>query len=355
VCGFEWCISKSRGTVTLTPTHTLSCCLARRYFRSILQHLCLVQDNHINRPKIYRLIEEVVSQIVLRRDGGDPDFRGHFDLDVERCLQGDDSGPAKHQAVAAVERQLETERKNRVESELRLKAQWEAKFRDQEAYIQQLQSSGVMATPAKSMSASPGTPAAQLAPGTPGVEIRPPPPPPPPGTPGFTGGPPPPPMPPGMGGPPPPPMPPGMGGPPPPPMPSGMGGPPPPPPMPGMGGPPGPPPPPGMFGAPGPPGFPGGLPPGMTAKVIHKPKAKMKKLRWKKIMPIKLKDTIWEGLDESTVGNLVSFDALEAAFGPQKKKEGALSTPDAKKAAKPKKEVVQVGARPREACLLCSH
>jgi hypothetical protein len=93
----------------------------------------------------------------------------------------------------------------------------------------------------------------------------------------------------------------------------------------------------------------------MTAKVIHKPKAKMKKLRWKKIMPIKLKDTIWEGLDESTVGNLVSFDALEAAFGPQKKKEGALSTPDAKKTAKPKKEVVQVGARPREACLLCSH
>lgn len=301
-----------------------------RYFLSILQHLCLITDNHVTRPRIYRLLEEVVSQIVLRREGADPDYRGHFEIDVERCIQGEEDGGAKQQAVAAVERQLETERKNRVESELRLKAQWEAKFREQEEFIKQLQASGSVATPgpAAPPGSVPGTPAA---PGTPVVEVRPPPPPPPP--------------PPGMGGPappPPPPPPPGMGVPPPPPPPPGMGGPPPPPPPPGAPG--APPPPPGMFGPP-PPGFPGGgLPAGMAPKVVHKPKTTMKKLRWKKIVPIKIKDTIWDGLDETTVGNLVSFDALEAAFGPKKKKEGAMSTPDAKKkAAKPKKEVVQVG------------
>src|SRR5690606_2304066 len=64
-----------RSVVSATP--------AEPYLLSILQHLALIRDDHMVRPKYYRLIAEAVSQIVLQRGGLDPDFQGHFSVNVE--------------------------------------------------------------------------------------------------------------------------------------------------------------------------------------------------------------------------------------------------------------------------------
>lgn len=41
------------------------------------------------RPAYYKLIEECVSQIVLTKNGYDPDFRQtHFNIDVQPLIEG---------------------------------------------------------------------------------------------------------------------------------------------------------------------------------------------------------------------------------------------------------------------------
>ena len=44
-------------------------------FLSIMQHLAFIRDEEGVRTCYFRLIEECVSQIVLHKDGSDPDFR----------------------------------------------------------------------------------------------------------------------------------------------------------------------------------------------------------------------------------------------------------------------------------------
>ena len=43
---------------------------------------------HVRRPQYYKLMDECVSQIVLRKGGVDPDFHytRKFDLDVEHMI-----------------------------------------------------------------------------------------------------------------------------------------------------------------------------------------------------------------------------------------------------------------------------
>jgi len=332
---------------------------AAPYFLSILQHLALISDNHITRPRIFRLLEEVTSQVVLQRDGIDPDYRG-FSLDVDQYISVDQDTIAAQQqelqqVITGQKEQLLKEQKGRVEAE--------AKIRDQDKTIKELQNgrqhamvvgAATIGSPAVATPGTPavaGTPAMGASPADLAVRAAPPPPPapPPPGTPaGAIPPPPPPPAPPGAGFAPPPPPPPMPGGagipPPPPPMPPGMGGPPPPPMPPGMGGPPlppglGPPPPPGLagFGAPA-------LPPGMAPKPKYTPKAKMQPFRWKKVQPRQVQGTVWEGLDESDMGDIVDFGELEKLFDKtsKAKKAGAGAQVETKKDAKPKKEVVKV-------------
>uniref|UniRef100_UPI00359027B3 protein diaphanous homolog 1-like n=1 Tax=Myxine glutinosa TaxID=7769 RepID=UPI00359027B3 len=57
-------------------------------FLSIMQHLLLVRNDYYVRPQYLRLIEECVSQIVLHRNGLDPDFRStqKFCLDVDNLI-----------------------------------------------------------------------------------------------------------------------------------------------------------------------------------------------------------------------------------------------------------------------------
>ncbi|XP_078246866.1 protein diaphanous homolog 3 isoform X2 [Pogona vitticeps] len=66
---------------------------AERSFLSILQHLLLIRNDYYVRPLYFKLIEECVSQIVLHRNGVDPDFsyRKRLDMDfshlVDICVE----------------------------------------------------------------------------------------------------------------------------------------------------------------------------------------------------------------------------------------------------------------------------
>lgn len=122
-----------------------------------------------------------------------------------------------------------------------------------------------------------------------------------------------PPPPPPPGGGPPPPPPPGGGGPPPPPPPGGG---PPPPPPPGGGGPP-PPPPPGGGGPPPPPGMGGPPPPALPKKKKIVPGHKMRNFNWNMINVRKIKDTVWEELDDEHVK--LDIPAIEDAFALREK------------------------------------
>lgn len=256
---------------------------------SIVQHLAFIRDEEGVRSAYYRLVEECVTQIVLHRDGCDPDFRStrRFDMKVDHLVeQLKKESHAKGQTMALeYQKQLDealTE-KHKLEAEL---AQSRAKIEDLQKFGNQGDPSkkgGLMVVPGLNEVIGRG----QL------------PPPPPPGP----GGPPPPPPPPGMGGPPPPPPPPGMGAPPPPPPPGGFRG-PPPPPMPGGGGPRPPPPAPG-FGPPPPPGAPrmpsNILPHGMTLrKASIKPDAQTKRLQWNKVTPQRMSEkSVWVKLNKN--------------------------------------------------------
>uniref|UniRef100_A0A7N6BMV7 Diaphanous related formin 1 n=1 Tax=Anabas testudineus TaxID=64144 RepID=A0A7N6BMV7_ANATE len=290
---------------------------AESHFLSLLQHLLLIRSDYLARPQYYKLIDECIAQIVLHKNGADPDFKcRHLSISVEGLIDNmvDQIKVETSEAKAIeLEKKLDAELMARQELQVELKkleGDYEQKLRDLSQEKEQLFSSKQdIITHCVSTSLqieklskdleeaktkvvtvtvpvpTPGLPAPPPAPPLPGQNAGVPPPPPPPPLPGHTGihiAPPPPPLPghacsfgpppppplpgmpvappppplPGMGPPPPPPLP-GMGPPPPPPLP-GMG-PPPPPPLPGMGPPP-PPPLPGM-GPPPPPPPPGG--PGM--------------------------------------------------------------------------------------------
>ncbi|XP_043112945.1 protein diaphanous homolog 1 isoform X2 [Puntigrus tetrazona] len=287
---------------------------AEALFLSLMQHLLLVRNDYMARPQYYKLIDECTAQIVLHRNGCDPDFKCRkFDLDVGHLIDNmvDQTKVEISEAKATeLEKKLDAELTARHELQVELKkmeADYEQKVLDlstekeklgKEKTDQEKENNGLQSEigqlkekienlskdlkeakekaaqvpvappPGKSTSSVPPPP-------RPGEACLPPPPPPPP--PGQTGMPPPPPPPPLPGGPglPPPPPPPPLPGapglpppPPPPPLPGAPGMPPPPPPPPLPGAPGMPPPPPPLPGAPGmppppppPPGMPGMPPP----------------------------------------------------------------------------------------------
>lgn len=287
---------------------------AEPLFLSLLQHLLLVRNDYMSRPQYYKLIDECTAQIVLHKNGCDPDFKCRkFELEVGHLIDNmvDQTKVEISEAKATeLEKKLDAELTARQELQVELKkleADYEQKLLDLSAEKETLgkekgeqeKENKVMqseinllkekieklskdlkeakakvitvhvpvAPPPRPGEASLPPPPPPL----PGHTAMPPPPPPPPlpGGPGFPPPPPPPPLPGAAGMPPPPPPLPGAAGfpppPPPPPLPGGPGLPPPPPPLPGGPGmPPPPPPPPGMAGMPPPPppmGGPGMPPP----------------------------------------------------------------------------------------------
>lgn len=292
---------------------------AEPHLLSLLQHLLLVRSDYMVRPQYYKLIDECTAQIVLHRNGCDPDFKYRkFDLDVGFLIDNMvDQTKVETSEAKAIElkKKLDAELMARHELQVELKkmeADYEQKVlelsaekdtlgkekSDKEKENQGLQSEisqleekieklSKDLEDAKTKVITVQVPVAPPAPPSTGPSHSslpppprpgeaclpgpPPPPPPPPPLPGQSSmmPPPPPPLPGGPGMPPPPPPLPGAPGmpppPPPPPLPGAPGMPPPPPPLPGAPGmPPPPPPPPGMPGMPPPPppmGGPGMPPP----------------------------------------------------------------------------------------------
>ncbi|XP_056625199.1 protein diaphanous homolog 1 isoform X1 [Triplophysa dalaica] len=291
---------------------------AEPHLLSLFQHLLLVRSDYMVRPQYYKLIDECTAQIVLHRNGYDPDFKCRkFDLDVGYLIDNmvDQTKVEISESKATeLEKKLDAELMARHELQVELKkmeADYEQKVldlsaekdtlgkekSDKEKENQGLQSNitqlkekieklskdleeaktkvitvhvPVAPPPPPSTGQSHSTMPPPPRPGEASLPGPPPPPPPPP-LPGqsFMMPPPPPPLPGAHGMPPPPPPPPLPGAhgmpPPPPPLPGAPGMPPPPPPLPGAPGmPPPPPPPPGMTGMPPPPppmGGPGMPPP----------------------------------------------------------------------------------------------
>ncbi|XP_036403759.1 protein diaphanous homolog 1-like isoform X2 [Megalops cyprinoides] len=287
---------------------------AESHFLSLLQHLLLIRNDYLARPQYYKLIDECIAQIILHRNGSDPDFKcKHVKVDIEGLIDNmvDQSKVASSEAKASeLEKKLDAELTARHELQVELRkmeGDYEQKVQELSSEKELLGSQKLerekenqallsqitqlkeqidqlskdleeaktkvitVTVPVPSPAAPPPGPPvpmhATIAPPTPL-----PPPPPPPPLPGQTGVPPPPPPPPlpGQPGlpcpppppPPPPPLPGQTGIPPPPPLPGQPGLPPPPPPLPGGPGMPPPPPPlPGGPGIPPPPPMAPGMPP----------------------------------------------------------------------------------------------
>ncbi|CAJ0935843.1 unnamed protein product [Ranitomeya imitator] len=319
---------------------------AEQLFLSILQHLLLIRSDYDARPQYYKLIDEVVSQIILRKNGADPDFKckrldidieGHIDhyIDKEKVetseakardlvkkldaeitsrhelqvemkakesdfelkisdLQGEKQTlDSEKQQVVTEKQKLETEVSHLSESVTKLTKELEDTKKEM-ATISSFRCRTAAAASTTSSrrriwrSTTPPPPPLPPSMGGPALPPPPPPifglsgPPPPPPFPGTFGGPPPPPPFPGA----PPPPPPFPGAPPPPPLPGGLGGPPPPP---FPGGPGIPPPPPAFGGPPPPPGFggwgapaPPALPFGLEPKKDYQPGVQLKRPNWSK-------------------------------------------------------------------------
>lgn len=291
-------------------------------FLSILQHMSFIRDDENVRAAYYKLIEECVSQIVLHRNGLDPDFRAtrRFDLKVDELLS-----ELKQESVSKSE-SVAKEYQKQLEEALTTNQKLEAELAQAKCKLDEIARNGGIVPQVKGLPTVPGLEAVIA-----GGPVPPPPPPPPPGA----------------AGPPPPPPPPMMigGGPPPPPPPPGMG-PPPPPPPPGMGGPP-PPPPPGFALGPRPPvSNLQQLPFGMTLKKTLKPEVQTKRLQWNKLTPNKMsenslwvrlnksdrniKETVLKGLEEHFAVKQIRKRALESGVDKPAKKEKELKILDQK-------------------------
>ncbi|XP_027029138.1 protein diaphanous homolog 1 isoform X2 [Tachysurus fulvidraco] len=364
---------------------------AEGYFLSLMQHLLLVRNDYLIRPQYYRLMDECIGQIVLHRNGCDPDFKcRNLQLDIEALIDNmvdktkveiseakatelekklDAELTARHelqvefkkmegnyeQKVQELSAEKEAIGKEKVGKEKenqelcgeisQLKEKVEKMTKDLDEAKRKISAQSDLSAPASlphkptPLPSQTGMPPPPPPPPLPGQTGMPPPPPPPPPLPGHAGMPPPPPPPPmpGMMGPPPPPPLPGQGAgmpPPPPPLPGAPGMPPPPPPPPGL---PGMPPPPPMPGMPPPP--PGGfgtwaapvpqLPFGLKPKKEYKPEVQLKRANWSKIAAEDLSESsFWVKTKEDRFESNELFSRLTLAFSSQTKTSKAKKDQD---------------------------
>ncbi|XP_049564648.1 protein diaphanous homolog 1 [Orcinus orca] len=110
---------------------------AEQHFLSILQHLLLVRNDYEARPQYYKLIEECVSQIVLHKNGADPDFKcRHLQVDIEGLIDQmiDKTKVEKSEAKATeLEKKLDSELTARHELQVEMKkmeSDFEQKLQD---------------------------------------------------------------------------------------------------------------------------------------------------------------------------------------------------------------------------------
>ncbi|XP_039237473.1 protein diaphanous homolog 3 isoform X2 [Pipra filicauda] len=268
---------------------------AEGYFLSILQHLLLIRNDYFIRPQYFKLIEECVSQIVLHRNGTDPDFtyRKRLDINFSHLL---DICVDKARLEECEERASELSRK--FEKDFVVHQETQALLQKKEERINELETE-LQAFKSQYGSVPPG-----FLPSTCGDASVVPlegagrhqlPPPPPPPLPSNGAIPPPPPP------PPPPPLLSGSG------APLAFGGAPPPPPLPGL---------PGIQWSP--PSC--ALPFGMKPKKEFRPEVTMKRLNWSKIRPQEMTEScFWVKAEEDKYENADMLCKLELTFSCQKR------------------------------------
>ncbi|KAM9674517.1 protein diaphanous homolog 3 isoform 3-T3 [Dama dama] len=255
---------------------------AEGYFISILQHLLLIRNDYFIRQQYFKLIDECVSQIVLHRDGMDPDFtyRKRLDLDLSQFVD-----------ICIDEAKLEefeekaSELNKKFEKEFTDHQETQAQLRKKEAEINELQAE-LQAFKSQFGALPPGT----CLPPSDGDGTGPPAPPPPPP-------------------------------PPPPPLPLGWGPVPPPPPL-------------GLLSgqtAPLPPTLPFGLKP----KKEFKLETSMRRLNWLKIRPQEMtEDCFWVKANENKYESVDLLCKLETTFCCQPKEKREEEDFEEKKAIK---------------------
>ncbi|NXM85799.1 DIAP3 protein, partial [Oenanthe oenanthe] len=266
---------------------------AERYFLSILQHLLLIRNDYFIRPQYFKLIEECVSQIVLHRNGTDPDFtyRKRLDINFSHLL---DVCVDKARLEECEERASELSRK--FEKDFVVHQETEALLQKKDERINELETE-LQAFKSQYGSLPPG-----FLPSTHGDvplegagphQFPPPPPPPLPSNGAIPPPPPPPPLPPPLLN--------SLG------APLGFGGAPPPPPLPGL---------PGLQWSP--PSC--ALPFGMKPKKEFKPEVTMKRLNWSKIRPQEMTEScFWVKAEEEKYENADMLCKLELTFCCQKR------------------------------------
>ncbi|XP_007428625.1 protein diaphanous homolog 1 [Python bivittatus] len=320
---------------------------AEQHFLSILQHFLLIRNDYEARPQYFKLIDECISQIVLYRNGADPDFkRKHLDFNVEALIDNliDQTKVAKSEAkTLELEKKLESELTARHELQVEMKKK-ESNFEERIQNL--LQEKETMAAEKQcitsekqnlemsssllsdeivlltkeledikkkmeQVSSSMGFPPQQplhsaaeslqtpssLSP----QSVSPPPPPPPPPLPGM------------------------LGPPPPPPLPFGVSGPPPPPSLSGFG----------IMAAPA---LPFGLPP----KKLYKPEVQLRRTNWSKITAQELSEgCFWVEVKEDRYENDDLFAKLTLSFSTAQTKSKKQQESGEEK-GQPKKKVKEL-------------
>ncbi|TFJ99385.1 dCTP pyrophosphatase 1 [Platysternon megacephalum] len=98
---------------------------AEPFFLSILQHLLLIRNDYEARAQYYKLIDECISQIVLHKNGADPDFKcKHLNIDIEGLIDNliDQTKVEKSEAKAVeLEKKLDSELTARHELQVEMK------------------------------------------------------------------------------------------------------------------------------------------------------------------------------------------------------------------------------------------
>nr|XP_043908611.1 protein diaphanous homolog 1-like [Solea senegalensis] len=113
-----------------------------------MQHLLLIRNDYLARPQYYKVIDECIAQIVLHRNGADPDFKcRNLSLNVEGLIDNmvDQTKVETSEAKAAeLEKKLDAELTSRHELQVELKkleGDYEQKLRDLGQEKEQLASS----------------------------------------------------------------------------------------------------------------------------------------------------------------------------------------------------------------------
>ncbi|KAK3558541.1 hypothetical protein QTP86_019009, partial [Hemibagrus guttatus] len=106
---------------------------AEGFFLSLMQHLLLVRNDYLIRPQYYKLIDECIAQIVLHRNGCDPDFKcRNLQLDIEALV---DNMVDKTKVEISEAKATELEKK--LDAELTARHELQVEFKKMESDYEQ--------------------------------------------------------------------------------------------------------------------------------------------------------------------------------------------------------------------------